>query len=49
MPKVNKFERWIFTSPLFSEYGVTVLNVEQLLHEAIDAFHAHELRDGKVR
>ena len=34
---------------MLSEYGVTVLNVEQLLHEAIDAFNAHELPEGEVR
>jgi hypothetical protein len=28
--------------------GVTILNVEQLLHEAIEAFNSSEMLDGEV-
>jgi hypothetical protein len=31
------------------ENGVTILNVEQLLHEAIEAFNNSEMIDGEVR
>lgn len=30
------------------ENGVTILNVEQLLHEAIEAFNNSEMIDGEV-
>ncbi len=32
----------------FLENGVTILNVEQLLHEAIEAFNNNEMLDGEV-
>jgi hypothetical protein len=30
------------------ENGVTILNVEQLLHDAIEAFNNNEMLDGEV-
>ncbi|CAF4477184.1 unnamed protein product, partial [Rotaria magnacalcarata] len=30
------------------ENGVTILNVEQLLHEALEAFNNNELRAGET-
>jgi hypothetical protein len=30
------------------ENGVTILNVEQLLHEAVEAFNNNEMIDGEV-
>lgn len=30
------------------ENGVTILNVEQLLHDAIEAFNNNEMNDGEV-
>jgi hypothetical protein len=33
---------------IYSETGVTILNVEQLLHEAIEAFNNSEMLDGQV-
>jgi hypothetical protein len=30
------------------ENGVTILNIEQLLHDAIEAFNNNEMLDGEV-
>lgn len=33
---------------IFLENGVTIINIEQLLHEAIEAFNNNEMLDGEV-
>ncbi len=45
----NYVELSLLNVVLFSlENGVTILNVEQLLHDAIEAFNNNEMLDGEV-